>query len=156
MAQVFSSPKFLGNAGLFTKCLFTIFVPLDTRSPNQQSDGLPLDFLLKGPQTELRTLSQNCEQTLQKLRTNRIMNKRAFPNSGAGNGCANFMCACHFWLFLLEKPHAHKIPRYRGGGGCWGFLEGGGWKCQFYFYERGDFSELRRRSVKHSPVHGEK
>ena len=26
----------------------------------------------------MRTLSQNCEQTLQKLRTNRIMNKRAF------------------------------------------------------------------------------
>ena len=46
--------------------------------PNQQSDGFPLEFLLKGPQTELRTLSQNCEQTLQKLRTNRIMNKRAF------------------------------------------------------------------------------
>ena len=23
-----------------------------------------------------------------------------------------------------------------------GFLEGGRWKCQFYFYGRGDFSEL--------------
>ena len=38
--------------------------------PNQPSDGFPLDFLLKGPQTELQTLSQttnklsqNCEQT---------------------------------------------------------------------------------------------
>ena len=31
-----------------------------------------------------------------------------------------------FWFFLLENPHAHKIPRFRGGGGCWGFLEGGG------------------------------
>ena len=68
----------LGNASLFTKCLFTIFVPLDPPPPNQQSDGFPLDFLSKGPQTELRTLSQNCEQTLQKLQTNRIMNKRAF------------------------------------------------------------------------------
>ena len=46
--------------------------------PNQQSDGFSLKFLLKGPQTELWTLSQNCEQTLQKLQTNRIMNKRAF------------------------------------------------------------------------------
>ena len=46
--------------------------------PNQQSEGFPLEFLLKGPQTELRTLSQNCEQTVQKLRTNRIVNKRAF------------------------------------------------------------------------------
>ena len=46
--------------------------------PNQQDEGFPLEFLLERPQTELRTLSQNCEQTLQKLRTNRIMNKRAF------------------------------------------------------------------------------
>ena len=68
----------LGNASLFTKFLFTIFVPLGPPPPNQRRDGFPLDFLLKGPQTELRTLSQNCEQTLQKLRTNRIMNKRAF------------------------------------------------------------------------------
>ena len=37
--------------------------------PNQQNDGFPLEFLLKGPQTKLRTLSQNCEQSLQKLRT---------------------------------------------------------------------------------------
>ena len=45
-----------------------------------------------------------------------------------------------FWFFLLENPHAHKIPPFRGG--FWVFLEGGGgWKCQFYFYGRGDFSE---------------
>ena len=72
---------FLGNARLFTKVLFTIFAPLKPPPPNHQNDGFPLEFLLKGPQTELRTLSQNCEQTLQKLRTNRIMNKRAFLNS---------------------------------------------------------------------------
>ena len=71
-----------------------IFVPLNPPPPNQQTDGFPLEFLLKGPQTELRTLSQDCEQTLEKLRTNRIMNKpgecltplvltpeRAFPTS---------------------------------------------------------------------------
>ena len=59
--------------------MFTIFAPLKPPPPpNQQSDGFPLEFLLKGPQTELRTLSQNCEQTLQKLRTNRIMNKGEF------------------------------------------------------------------------------
>ena len=29
-------------------------------------------------------------------------------------------------FFLLENPHAHKIPPFRGeGGGCWVFLEGG-------------------------------
>ena len=26
-------------------------------------------------------------------------------------------------FFLLENPHAHKIPPFRGG--CWVFLEGG-------------------------------
>ena len=40
-------------------------------------------------------------------------------------------------FFLLENPHAHKIPPF----GCWGFLEGGGWKCQFNFYVRRDFSD---------------
>ena len=54
------------------------FCAYEPPPPNQQNDGFPLDFLLKEPQTALRTLSQNCEQTLQKLRTNRIMNKRAF------------------------------------------------------------------------------
>ena len=29
-----------------------------------------------------------------------------------------------FWFFLLEKPHAHKIPRFRGGRGFFG--RGGG------------------------------
>ena len=33
--------------------------------PKQESDGFPLEFLLKGSQKELRTLSPNCEQTLQ-------------------------------------------------------------------------------------------
>ena len=29
------------------------------------------------------------------------------------------------------------------GGGVSGFLWRGGWKCQFYFHGRGDFSENR-------------
>ena len=29
-----------------------------------------------------------------------------------------------------------------GGGGVMVFWKGGGWKCQFYFYGRGDFSEV--------------
>ena len=60
----------IGNANLFTKCLFTILVPLNPPPPpKQQSDGSPIEFMLKGPQTELRTLSQNCEQTLRKWQT---------------------------------------------------------------------------------------
>ena len=30
-----------------------------------------------------------------------------------------------------------------GGGGILGLLGRGGWKCQFYFYGRGDFSDLK-------------
>ena len=36
-----------------------------------------------------------------------------------------------FWFFLLENPHAHKIPLFRGGGS--GFLEGEGWSANFIF-----------------------
>ena len=58
----------------------TCFTRIQTPLPKQRSDGFPLEFLLKGPQAELRTstLSQNCEQTLQKLRTERIMNNGHF------------------------------------------------------------------------------
>ena len=31
------------------------------------------------------------------------------------------------------------------GGGFWDFFRRGGWKCQFYFYGRGDFSDRRER-----------
>ena len=46
-----------------------------------------------------------------------------------------------FGFFLLENHHAHKIPPFRGGG-VMGFFRRGGWKCQFYFYGRGDFSDF--------------
>ena len=48
-----------------------------------------------------------------------------------------------FCFFLLENPRAHKIPPFRGGGGgFWVFLEGGGWKCQFYFMGVGIFPRM--------------
>ena len=46
--------------------------------PNQQSDGFPLEFLLKGAQTELRTVRPQLRRNPPKI-ANRIMNKRAFP-----------------------------------------------------------------------------
>ena len=55
-------------------------------------------------------------------------------NSGAGNGCVNFMDAWKNAFFLQEKTPVHKIPRFRGGG--LGFLGG---PCRFYFYGRADF-----------------
>ena len=69
-----------------------------------------------------------------KSQKKRDVHKISARNSGAGNGRTDFMGA----FFLLENPHAHKIPPSRGG--VLGFLEGG-WKCQFYFYGHGDFSE---------------
>ena len=51
-------------------------------------------------------------------------------NSGAENGCANFMGAWHFWFFLLENTHAHIIPRFAGGGGGW---KGGGGSADVIF-----------------------
>ena len=44
-----------------------------------------------------------------------------------------------FWFFLLENPHAHKIPPFRGGGGFWVFLEGGGGSANFIFMGVGIF-----------------
>ena len=71
----------LGNASLFTTFWFTIFVPLEPPPPNQQNDGFPLEFLLKGPQTELRTLSQNCEQTPPP----KIANKQNYEQTGVSD-----------------------------------------------------------------------
>ena len=45
------------------------------------------------------------------------------------------------WFFLLENPHAQKIPLFRAGG-CWGFLEGGGGSANFIFMGAGIFSRI--------------
>ena len=42
-------------------------------------------------------------------------------------------------FFLQENLHVHKIPRFRGGV----FWVWGGGECPFYFYGRGDFSDMR-------------
>ena len=43
-------------------------------------------------------------------------------------------------FFLQENRHVHKIPRFRGG--MLGL--GGGGKCRFYSYGRGNFSEQKQ------------
>ena len=58
-------------------------------------------------------------------------------NSGAGNGCVNFMDAWKNAFFLQEKSHVHIIPRL--GGGVFSVFLGGGGECRFYFYGRADF-----------------
>ena len=50
--------------------------------------------------------------------------KISVRNSGAGNGCANFMGAWKNALFLQEKPMSMKFRVL--GGGYFGFWGGGG------------------------------
>ena len=67
-----------------------------------------------------------------------VMSIKLFArNSGARNGCANFMGAWKRCVLSARKTHVHKIPPFRGGG-----------ECRFYFYGREDFSEQKRRSAK--------
>ena len=50
--------------------------------------------------------------------------KISVRNSGAGNGCVNFMDAWKKSVLSAGKTHVHKIPAFRGGGYL-GFLGGG-------------------------------
>ena len=83
---------------------------------------------------ELRTLG-NFDQKDPRVSKNFVR------NSGAGNGCVNFMEAWKNAFFLQEKPMSIKFLVLGGGGIFWVFGGGGG-KCRFYFYGRGDFSEI--------------
>ena len=59
-------------------------------------------------------------------------------NSGAGNGCANFMDAWKHALFLQEKPCPQKFLVFFGGV-FWVFWGAG--ECRFHFYGLEDFSD---------------
>ena len=49
-----------------------------------------------------------------------------------------------FWFFLLETPHAHKIPPF-GGGGVLGFFRRGGGSANFIFMGVGIFPKVGMR-----------
>ena len=76
------------------------------------------------------------------------VHKISARNSGAGNGCANFMGAWRFWALSAGKPHAHKISPFRGGGVV-GFLEGGGGSADFIFMGVGIFPTLVQKRCDH-------
>ena len=61
-----------------------------------------------------------------------------------------------FWFLLLENPHAHKIPPFRGGGGggrgCLGFLGRRGLEVPILFYGRGDFPTLAKLFCDKKPL----
>ena len=66
-------------------------------------------------------------------------------NSGAGNGCANFMDAWKKCVRSAGKTMSIKFLVFRGG--VFWVLGGGGGECRFYFYGRADFSDLRLYKV---------
>ena len=75
------------------------------------------------------------------MQKNPRVRKMFVRDSGAGNGCANFMGAWQNCLLSArENLHVHKIPRFKGGGGggilC--FSEGGGVPILF-LWARGFF-----------------
>ena len=61
-------------------------------------------------------------------------------NSGAGNGCANFMDTWKKCLLSAGKPMSITFLVLGEGGVFW-VWGGGGGKCRFYFYGRSDFSD---------------
>ena len=67
---------------------------------------------------------------------NRRVRKISVRNSGAGNGCVNFMDAWKHAFFLQEKPMSIKFLVL--GGGYFGFLGGGGMPILF-LWARGFF-----------------
>ena len=72
---------------------------------------------------QCRTIKQK------KKKKKRDVHKISARNSGAGNGCANFMGARHFCVLSAGKPPMPiKFLLLGGGGGVVDFLEGG-WKC---------------------------
>ena len=62
---------------------------------------------------------------LSKIQKNPRVRKIFVRNSGAGNGCANFMDTWKNALSLQEKPMSIKFLLL-GGGGYFGFWGGGG------------------------------
>ena len=70
---------------------------------------------------------QNCSHNVSQKVIRKILVSVKFLacNSGARNGCANFMGTWKIAFLLQENRHAHKIPRFRGG-----YLGGG--RCRFY------------------------
>ena len=71
-----NSSSQIGNASLFTKVLFTIFVPLDPPPSQPAKWWISSWIAITRTSNRIANISQNWEQTLQILRTNRIMNKR--------------------------------------------------------------------------------
>ena len=80
-------------------------------------------------------IREGCGCFRERIQKNPRVRKIRVRNSGAGNGCANFMDAWKKCVLSAGKTMSVKFLLFRGGFG------GGGGKCRFYFYGRADFSD---------------
>ena len=78
---------------------------------------------------------QNMLSIAATFQKNPRVRKICVRNSGAGNGCANFMDTWKKRVLSAGKTMSVKFPFF------WVFFLGGGGECRFYFYGRADFSE---------------
>ena len=107
---------------------------------NQQNDGFPLEFLLKGPQTELRALSQNYEQTLQKLRTTELRtNGRFWTKSESNFGRFLARLADFSWVFASKTQESFsklKVAEDVWEKDVWEFQakSGSSGSCRLFFH----------------------
>ena len=79
-----------------------------------------------------------------KNQKNPRVRKICVRNSGAGNGCANFMDTWKKCVLSAGKTSMSIKFLVSGGGGN---LVLGGGECRFYFYGRGDFSEKNSKNI---------
>ena len=81
----------------------------------------------------------NCPDLVQK---NPRVRKMFVRNSGAGNGCADFMDTWKKCVLSAGKTSVHKIPPFWGGG-ILGFLGRGGGSADFIFMGARIFLSLK-------------
>ena len=76
-----------------------------------------------------------------KTRIRKILVSISFPRAILGpEMVAPIFCAPGiFGFFLLDNPHAHKIPRFRGSGGVGVFWKGRSGSANFIFMGAGIF-----------------
>ena len=86
-------------------------------------------------------LKNYCVASRALFQKNPRVRKICVRNSGAGNGCANFMDAWKNAFFLQEKPMSIKFL-VLGGGGLFGVLGGGGGVPILFFWARGFFWKM--------------
>ena len=68
-------------------------------------------------------------------------------NAGAGMAVP-ILWAPGKWVLSAGKSHVHKIPRFRGGGGYFGFFWGGGGSADFIFMGARIFLTIVRAIVR--------